>query len=52
MVGTTGVHNTWRHGAGTRQVELLLEDASEEEKEAASCGMLGKSPSVKEEDLV
>lgn len=32
-------------------MELLLADAEEEEKEAASCGMLGKSPSVKE-DLV
>jgi len=36
-----------------RQVELLLADAKEEEEEeAASCGMLGESPSVKEEDLV
>ena len=33
-------------------MELLLADAKEEEEEAASCGMLGESPSVKEEDLV
>ena len=56
MMGTTGVSNTWQPGAGTRQVELLLADAEEEEEEeeeeAASCGMLGESPSVKEEDLV
>ena len=51
MMGTTGVSNTWQPGAGTRQVELLLAD-TEEEEEAASCGMLGESPSVKEEDLV
>ena len=53
MMGTTGVSNTWQPGAGTRQVELLLADTEqEEEEEAASCGMLGESPSVKEEDLV